>query len=167
MTLGGGGVVGLQGISGKDHSLSKRVCQISLEGKLIKIWDCLNEIERETGIFATNITRACKGQLEVVQGFVWVYADEYDPSINYARVPRARPRSVVLLDDKSQIVLDEYDNMKIAAKKLGISQTKVADICKHKNKKRDYNLYFKSEYMEDQRLNEKKSSERIDDYVTV
>ena len=159
MTLGGGGVTGLIGISGKNHSSSKRVCQISLDGKLIKIWDCLNDIERVLGIYATNITRACKGQLQVVQGFVWVYADQYDESINYARTPKARPRQVVLVDEKSGKIIEEYNNMKEAAIKLGISQTGVAEICNNRTKKKRYNLFFKSEYIGDQRLSEKKSSE--------
>ena len=64
-TLGGGGTSGRThiGIKGKDHVLSRKICQISLDGELIKIWDSINDIERELGIFATNITQACKGHL--------------------------------------------------------------------------------------------------------
>ena len=63
MNLGGKGNKGFDGIKGKNHVLSRKICQISLDGELIKTWDSINDIERELGIFATNITQACKGHL--------------------------------------------------------------------------------------------------------
>ena len=165
MNLGGHGNKGFDGIKGKNHILSRKICQISLDGDLIKIWDCINDIERELGFFATNITRACKGELQVVKGFIWVYAEEYDKTFDYSRTPKSRPKKVVLVDNNNGQIIKEYDNMKAAAKQLKISQYTVADICKGKNTRCDLNLYFKSEYIKDQRLIEKKSS--TDDYATV
>ena len=48
-SLGGDSLIGHRGLTGKDCRNSKRICQISLDGKLIKVWDSATEASNELG----------------------------------------------------------------------------------------------------------------------
>ena len=150
--------------SGKDCSSSKRVCQINLSGKLIKIWDCVTGASRELGIAKGSIANACSGRTKTAGGFVWVYEKDYDPNKDYSRIPKIKDRDkgtspVVLLDENNNI-LQEFYSVNNAGKELGISGQEVSKICTHKRKNPMFNLMFKSEYIEEQRLSVGESYEQ-------
>lgn len=52
---------------------SKKVKQLSLKGKLIKIWDCIADVERTLKINNSNITQVAKGFRKTASGFKWEY----------------------------------------------------------------------------------------------
>lgn len=54
----------------------KPVNQYSLDGTLIKRWECASVAEKETGICHSHIARCCKGKLKQTKGFVWKYAEK-------------------------------------------------------------------------------------------
>ena len=56
-------------------NFSKKVCQYTLDGELVKIWDSMNEAERN-GFNHTNICQCCKGQKKTHKGFIWEYYEE-------------------------------------------------------------------------------------------
>ena len=62
---------------GKLHPNSKSVVQISLDYKVIKIWDAAREAEREVGYDHTGISACCKGKLKTYKGFKWMYYTDY------------------------------------------------------------------------------------------
>lgn len=159
-TLGGEGSNGLHGLSGKECPVSRSVCQISTDGKLIKIWDCISDVTKELGIDSSKISCVCRNQRATTQGYVWVYLEDYNPYADYSRKPRAKNRikgtkCVLLLNDNMQI-LQEFKSVNDAARKLKISSGEVSQICLHKKKRKPrYNLVYKYEYIKEQRLNEK------------
>lgn len=58
---------------GKNSPFSKKVIQKSMEGKIIKIWDSLQDIKRELGFTPSNICRCCQGSVKRIGGFKWEY----------------------------------------------------------------------------------------------
>ena len=50
----------------------KKVNQYTIDGKFIKTWPSLQEIERQTGIFATLVCQACRREGSS-HGFKWKY----------------------------------------------------------------------------------------------
>ena len=158
-TFGGDRKIGHETPHGKDRSDSKRVCQISLDSKLIKVWDSIGDIQRELGISKGSISNVCTGRKKTAGGFVWVYEVDYNPNEDYSRIPKIwdnglGTKPILLLDDNNNI-LKEFLSGAIAAIELGISNKEVSKICTHIRKKPKYNLIFKSEYIEEQRLNVK------------
>lgn len=156
-TLGGDGTSGYRPPTGKNHKQSIRVCQISPDGKLIKIWDSFGDIYRELGLGKGAIANVCAGRKETSGGFVWVYEKDYDPNKDYSRIPKTRggrnfSKPVLLLDSNNNIVQEFFSAVE-ASMALGISKQEVSRICKHQRKTPKYNLIFKSEYIEEQRLN--------------
>lgn len=56
---------------GKNHPASKRVIQFSTDGKKIKEWECLSDVERELNIKVTHITACCNGRQKTAGGYIW------------------------------------------------------------------------------------------------
>ena len=155
---------------GKNCKNSKPVCQISLDGELIKTWDSAQEASDELKIPVSNISKVCTGHLErngnkqiTAGGFVWVFEKDYDANKNYKRVFGSRPegkirKTVLLLDDTGHIVQEFYSGEE-ASRMLNISKQTVSNLCHHKTLTRRYNLVYKSEYIEEQRLSVRGSYE--------
>ena len=155
-TLGGDGTSGYKPPTGENHKQSVRVCQISPDGKLIKIWDSFGDINRELGLGKGAIANVCTCRKETSGGFVWVYEKDYNPNKDYSRIPKTRggrnfSKPVLLLDSNNNIVQEFFSAVEASAA-LGISKQEVSRICKHQRKTPKYNLIFKSEYIEEQRL---------------
>ena len=50
------------------------VVQLSRDGKIVKNWECITDVEKELGYRAGNICWCCKGKLKTAYGFLWRYA---------------------------------------------------------------------------------------------
>lgn len=53
---------------------SKTVSQYTCDGKFIKKWKSLAEIERELGYKNQNISACCNGKIKRYKGYIWNYA---------------------------------------------------------------------------------------------
>lgn len=160
-SFGGDSVSGYNRPSGKDCPNSKRVCQIGLDGKLIKIWDCVTDASNTLCIDQASISMVCKGKRKTAGGFVWVHEKDYNPNEDYSRMPRIKDRGkgsnpVLLLSEENKI-LREFYSINNASVELGMSVEGIRKICKHKIKNPRYNLIYKSEYIEEQRLSVRES----------
>lgn len=164
---------------GKNCKNSKPVCQIDLDGEIVKIWDSAQEASNELRIPFSNISKVCTGYIErdgsrqiTAGGFVWVFEKDYDPNKDYKRIANARPeskqRKAILLLDENENVIQEFYSGEEASKTLNISKQTVSNLCHHKTLTRKYNLVFKSEYIEEQRLSVRELCEENSlSYATV
>ena len=149
---------------GKYCKNSKRVCQIGLDGKLIKIWDSATEASDELGVCPSSLSNVCHGKkrrkngdvAKTSGGYVWVFEKDYDPnkdySVNRPRQNMGHGSKVVLLLSDDGSIVQEFYSINEAGRELGLSVESVRKICNHGFKKPRYNLIYKSEYMEEQRL---------------
>lgn len=60
---------------GKNNPHVKAILQYDKQGNLIKIWDCMKDIERELHIQSSNICKCCKQKLPTAGGYIWRYKD--------------------------------------------------------------------------------------------
>jgi len=63
----------LKGKTGAMCVNSKKVCQYSVSGLLIKVWDSLSEVNKHLGIAGTNISRCCNGEFKTMGGYKWQF----------------------------------------------------------------------------------------------
>lgn len=159
LSYGGDGGSGYNRPKSKDCKNSKRLYQIDMNNKIVKIWDCATDVERELGINQTSISMVCSGRRRIAGGYIWVHECDYDEDKDYTKFPQKKHGKngsyvVLLLDDDGNIK-DEFASLNKAAIKLDISVEGVRKICQHKIKNPKYNLVYKSEYMEEQRLSGK------------
>lgn len=164
-SIGGDSIQGSKKPCGKYSPRSKSVCQISTDGELIKIWDCISDIGKELNISNSHISQVCKNTRKLAGGFVWVYKEDYDPNKDYRRVPHIKDmgkgtKPVLLLSEDNQIIREFY-SVNDAGKELKISGQEVSRICSHKAKTIKYNLVYKSEYIEEQRLSVRGPCEQV------
>lgn len=57
---------------GGKHPKAKKLYQYSTTGELIKIWDCMKDVERKLNFKTTCLSRACKNN-NISYGFNWSY----------------------------------------------------------------------------------------------
>lgn len=164
-SIGGDSVHGAEKPYGKDSPRSKGVCQINKDGELIKIWGCISDVERELNISNSHISQVCKNKRKLAGGFIWVYEKDYDPNKDYKRIPHIKDmgkgtKPVLLLSENNEIIREFY-SVNNAGAELGISGQEVSRICSHKAKTIKYNLVYKSEYIEEQRLSVRGSYDKV------
>lgn len=163
LTYGGDGITGCKSADCKN---SKRVCQLSLDGKLIKIWDCATDAANELHIPSSSLSNVCRHKklrkggdvARTAGGYVWVFEKDYDTnkdySVNRPRQNMGHGSKTILLLSKNGKILQEFYSLNEASRQLGdISVEGVRKICKHQFENSRYNLIYKSEYLEEQRLN--------------
>ena len=51
-----------------------RVEQLDNLGRVIRVWNCIKDVEREIGIIRTSISNVLRGGAKTAGGFVWRYA---------------------------------------------------------------------------------------------
>ena len=163
-SFGGDSVSGYERPKSKDCKNSKRICQINLNGELIKIWDCATDASNELHIDQSSISMVCQDKRKTAGGFVWVHEKDYDPNKDYSRTPQTKDmgkgtKPVLWLDDNGNIIQEFYSVIS-AGKALGISPQEVSRICSHKAKTIKFNLVYKNEYIEEQRLSVRGSYEK-------
>ena len=63
-----------KGLFGARHPKSKPVLQKTLNGKLVKRWECASDAVRSIKADSGGITKACQGIQKTHLGFTWEYA---------------------------------------------------------------------------------------------
>lgn len=171
LTRGGDGIAGCKG---SDCKNSKRVCQLDLDGKLIKIWDCATDAVNELGVSAASISNVCRrvkrsngGDVsKTAGGYVWVFETEYDVAKDYS-VNRPRQnmghgsKTVLLLSDSGDVMQEFYSLNEASRQLKDVCVEGIRKTCKHEFTNPRYNLVYKSEYMEEQRLSVRESYDKI------
>jgi hypothetical protein len=62
---------------GGNNSMSRKVKQYDIPSlKLVKTWDCINDVERVLGIPRQNIIKTCKRKRITAGNFIWRYNDD-------------------------------------------------------------------------------------------
>lgn len=56
---------------------SIEIVQLTKEGDFIKKHSAMQEAQRNTGVWASNIQKCCKGELKTSGGYKWMYYDDY------------------------------------------------------------------------------------------
>lgn len=60
---------------GKLNGHSKPIMQYTKEGVFIREWECSLQVQRELGIWSSNITKCCQGGYKSTGGFIWKYKE--------------------------------------------------------------------------------------------
>lgn len=162
LTLGGERGCGEKQPKGKDNPLSVAVCQLTLDGKLIKIWDSLADIRRDSEYNVPNIELTCRGINSHSYGYLWVFKKDYDENKEYKWKPSKVYRQVVLLD-RSNNVIKEFPSVIQASREMHVDRKTVRDACNNVWDNPKYNFKYKDEYeyIEEQRLNVREHYEEV------
>lgn len=62
---------------GIDNPKSKKVVQLTKDYNIVKIWNCINEAEREEGYLHSDIIKCCNKKRKTHKGYIWMYYEDY------------------------------------------------------------------------------------------
>lgn len=157
--LGGNGNNGLFGIN---NPYAKSVIQLSLEGKFIKQWDSLADVERELDINKTHICGVCNDNYgrKSSGGFMWIYEDEYydfkdDLELIYNNQTGEYNKNPIVQLSLHGEYIQEFESMAQATRYVhGSSVDKISKCCKGERKSHlDYIWVYKENYSKDNYYN--------------
>lgn len=92
----------------------------------------MRDAEKLTGINHGNISRVCNKEYKHTKGFIFKFKDD-DSNIDIIINPNGIKKSVVLLN-KYNKVIKEYESIAIAAKINKLSSSQISRICNGKTK---------------------------------
>jgi len=103
----------------------KKICQYTIDGDLVVVWDSASQASKIIGISSSGITKSCHGILKTCGGYIWRHVDR-----NNVNVQEKFIYGVVVagLD-----TLGKWRSIRAAARDLGIDSSLV---CKIVNMKR-------------------------------
>ena len=58
---------------GSENGRARKVAQYTLNDELVRVWDCIKDVEKEYGI--KGITSVCRGKRKTAGGFKWKYVE--------------------------------------------------------------------------------------------
>ena len=116
---------------GADSNCGKRVAQYGLDGVLVKIWDCMADVERELKIDAKSISNVCRGIRRTAGGYQFRYADgDVDRQIApyVSQSGKYQLKMIAQCDDDWNIINTWYGCV-AAQNDTGISRTGISACC--------------------------------------
>ena len=97
------------------HKCSCKVKQLTKDGKLVKVWESLSQIEHELGYKNGSISNVCKGMRRYVYGFRWEYVNKDSQ--------RVKNRKVIVY--KGSEYIGEFPSANKASEALGLGSRNI------------------------------------------
>lgn len=121
----------------RKNGQSKSVLQFSLDGDFLRRWHSVNEIERETGYSATNISGCCnfrRGR-RTVEGFIWIHEDYFlENGLDLSRYVAGTSAKPVLQISKDGQVIKEHSSARAAEIGSDFSYRNISQVCNGEKK---------------------------------
>jgi hypothetical protein len=108
-------------------AIGKPVAQITLNGKLVKIWKSATQADRQGGFHRQNISAVCLEKYKESGGFNWCF--EEDLKDNLGKKVIARKTKKVLQLDKENNIIKIWRSATEAAKVEGFNQGNISSVC--------------------------------------
>ncbi len=136
----------------------KAVCQVSLDGKLIKEFKSIVEADEATGISRKSICLVCQGKRRKAGEFVWCYKKDFKGE-GIRRLAQCKP---IYQCDLQWYIIKRFESAKEAAEEVGALTSNITNACKGRLQTCKG---YKWEYViEDEIVDETKDWITLDDY---
>ena len=100
------------------------VNQYDISGNLIKEWDSANHVKEFN---STNILKCCHGRTNIAYGYIWRFKGD-----KIFREKKPKIKLPVIQYDKNNNIIDEFNSVRLASTKTGISRVSILYCCKGK-----------------------------------
>ena len=131
--------------TGADWWSSRPVNQYSLDGKLIKRWDCISQAGKECNIDPSGIRKCCAYIYATAGNFLWRYKDEYDEEYLFFEIPKTKSKGPIIQTDLDGKFIAEYLNVPELLKATGYDSSCIYKCLKDESKSyRNYKFKLKT-----------------------
>lgn len=138
----------------KNNKKSKKIFQIDLCGKIVKVWNSMAEINRDKYYMSKNIRTKIYPSSVIFNNFIWIREENYSDEIidniingKIEKLKKEKPKCIkttkkfVFKYDVNMNLLEKYSSVKLASIKNNIDRTTIR---KYSNNGKIYGeFYFK------------------------
>ena len=117
----------------KKRKNCKTVYQYDLDGKLIKVWESLTEIEKTLGYSEVNISHCCLGYEYVPSAYGYIWSYEKKDNIQYINKNLMKQKKIYQLT-KNMDLIRVWDNLECIENSLNYNRSTISDCCRCVNK---------------------------------
>ena len=108
----------------------KRIFQYDLSGRLINVYESLNDMHNQTGYRKDYISAACRHTYPSANGYLWIYEDEEESiSSLLNKIPKELAHVVLQYDNQGNFIA-EYPSYNSAAEAVGCDRGLIANAAK-------------------------------------
>lgn len=117
---------GGNGLQGKDHPMSKRVLQISLDFDIVNEYESISDAAKSTNTNMSCIGLSCRTGNPKSNGFYWRFKNDYNKQdlINLLNKPPVGSIPIYQMD-KYRNIIKKWDSQSDASKSLQINQANI------------------------------------------
>ena len=120
--------------NGGDGNLGCKIKQFTKDGTLVKLWDCIANIEQELGLSNSHISSCCRGikGRRTVGGFVWRYeADDFNThqTVRYVNNYAKSIQKKIYQIDSNGNIINVWNHSQEIENELGFNRTYISKIC--------------------------------------
>ena len=109
------------------------VNQYDLEGRFIKSWKAISDIESVLAISTTNISKCCKGEITTINNFVFLYdGDSIEDRLMMIRNKYKCKCRKIKAYNMDNVLQNTFDSVNEAASYYHFSPKSVIDCCKQR-----------------------------------
>jgi len=123
--------------SSGNHPRAKSVIQLSTSGEFIGEFATSKDASNEFGGDFSGISKCCKGEINSMYGFIWIYKDDYNENNVSKRVEMYRnngaKRSVCKFDKDGKYI-ETFNSLTEASLSVGGNPSAILRCCKGKQK---------------------------------
>lgn len=121
-------------IKASNEKTSKPILQISVEnGEIINKYNSISEASRKYNCSVNAIRLCIEGVNKRACGYYWILENNYD-SFNFKPFKNESIRKVCQIDFESGVLLEIFDSLSEASKKVNIISSSITDCCRGKQK---------------------------------
>lgn len=123
---------------GAEHPNSKKIIQYDSNGCLIRIWDCINDANKELNLDTNGISNCYRGIQKKAGGFIWRYADqklteEHLSWCNELHTGGNQKKPIMQYSLDNQFI-SLFDSITEAGRKTGVDVGSISACCRGKQK---------------------------------
>lgn len=122
--------LGRIGVRGGRHPISKQIYQYTSDGTLISEYESYGDVFRKTGYSISAIHDCCNGRWSSAYGFIWSHRLMSKQETGIVKIGHSTSKRPVIQHSLDGKVIAEYDFVKDAARKTGISASHISRSCK-------------------------------------
>lgn len=110
----------------KKRKNCKTVYQYDLDGKLVKVWESLVEIEKTLGYSKNNISHCCLGESVSAYGYIWSY--EKKDNIQYINKNLKKQKEIYQMT-KTKEIIKIWDSLESIENETGYNRSAISQCC--------------------------------------
>jgi len=116
------------------NGCEKVIIQCDIDGNFIKKYESVTQASKETGIRRSTISGNITGTYKTAGGYIFVYENNYPIKNIEKYIHKKKGRKILQVDQNTNEILDSFDRVADAGRKLGVNYKSIHKVLDQANK---------------------------------